>query len=214
MADVELVRAGPESIDDFEPLWLQLRAHHASLEPDLGIQPRPVSWALRRKLYQAWLGQPDSFAITARKGGSLVGYAVVVVHAGPDDTWVTGDRIAEVESLCVASQERRTGLGSAILDFVDAELASIGVEDIQIGVVAANADAIRFYRRRGLRPWLTIMSRFPAAERAGRDARSPGGAEPSGRSGDGTEETDRSGDGAGATNRPGDRAGPTDGDAQ
>jgi ribosomal protein S18 acetylase RimI-like enzyme len=171
MADVELVRAGPESIDDFEPLWLELRAHHASLEPDLAVQSRPVSWALRRRLYLAWLAQPESFAITARRDGSLVGYAVVVVHDGPDDTWVTGDRIAEVESLCIARDERRTGLGTAILDFVDAELAAIGVEDLQIGVVAANAEAIRFYRRRGLRPWLTIMSRFPAAERAGHAGR-------------------------------------------
>jgi ribosomal protein S18 acetylase RimI-like enzyme len=165
MDDVEFVRAGDEAVDDFEPLWLALRAHHGALEPHLVQQPPDVSWQLRRALYRAWLALPDSFAITARKNGVLVGYAVVVVHAGPDDTWVTGDRIAEVESLCVAVQERGSGLGTALLDFVDVELAALGVRDLQIGVVAANARAIRFYERRGLRPRLTIMSRFPAADR-------------------------------------------------
>jgi len=162
--DVEIVRVGIEAVDEFEPLWLQLRAHHSSLEPHMRQQAPNVSWGLRRHEYLAWLTLPGSFAVTARKAGRLVGYAVVVVHQGPDDTWVTGDRIAEVESLCVAVGERGGGLGSALLDFVDWELAAVGIRDVQIGVVAANSSAIRFYERRGLRPRLTIMSRFPAAD--------------------------------------------------
>ena len=78
---------------------------------------------------------------------------------GPDDTWVTGD-VAEVESLAVSASERGAGIGTLLLDRVDAELAEAGIEDLQIGVVAANADALRFYERRGLRPRIVMLSNF------------------------------------------------------
>ena len=44
---------------------------------------------------------------------------------------------------------------------VDAELARIGVRDLRIAVVPANADALRFYERRGLPPFLTVLGRYP-----------------------------------------------------
>jgi GNAT superfamily N-acetyltransferase len=160
MAELIIERVGDESIDRFEHLWHAMLAHHGSVETTIPMQPPEVSWPLRRALYATILAEPGAFALLASRAGVEVAYCVVHVHRGPDDTWVTGDAIAEVESLAVSADERGRGIGTQLLDRVDAELAAIGVDDLQIAVVAANADAMRFYERRGLQPRIVMLSNF------------------------------------------------------
>jgi GNAT superfamily N-acetyltransferase len=159
MSEVSIVRVGAEAVDRFEPLWLGMLAHHGSVETTIPMQPPETSWPVRRGLYTRLLAEPGAFALLASRDGQDVGYCVVHVHPGPDDTWVTGD-VAEVESLAVAAEERGSGIGTQLLDRVDAELAAAGIADLQITVVAANADALRFYERRGLRPRIVMLSNF------------------------------------------------------
>ena len=74
------------------------------------------------------------------------------------DTWETGERVAEIESLSVAPAARGAGIGSALLDRIDAELEAEGVRDVLIGALVTNAGAIRLYERRGFRPaWLYMF---------------------------------------------------------
>jgi ribosomal protein S18 acetylase RimI-like enzyme len=49
-----------------------------------------------------------------------------------------------------------------LLDAVDARLAELGIGDVFIAVLTGNADALRFYERRGLRPVMTHLARFAA----------------------------------------------------
>jgi GNAT superfamily N-acetyltransferase len=170
MSDVEIVRVGAESVDRFEPLWLALRAHHESLEPHIEMIEPARSWELRREVEIGFLDHPDAFALIAVRDGRDIGYAVVTIHPGPDDTWVTGDRIAEVETLSVLPEARGAGVGTRLLDRVDVELDSAGIHDLQIAVVAVNDDARRFYERRGLRPRIVLLSRL-TGERAERSPR-------------------------------------------
>lgn len=159
MTQVSIERVGAEAVDRFEQLWLGMLAHHGGVETTIPMQPPEVSWPIRRALYASMLAEPGAFALLATRDGVDVGYCVVHVHHGPDDTWVTGD-VAEVESLAVAAEERGSGIGTLLLDRVDAELAEAGIVDLQIAVVAANADALRFYQRRGLAPRLVMLSNF------------------------------------------------------
>jgi GNAT superfamily N-acetyltransferase len=158
MGEVAIERAGVDSLDRLAPLWESLRRHHAAVEPDLDYIDPEQSWQLRRRLYLDILGHDGSFALIARLDGADVGYAVVALHDGPDDTWVTGARLAEVETLSVVPAVRGRGVGSALLDRVDVELAAIGVHDLAIAVVADNTSAVEFYERRGLRRRLVVFS--------------------------------------------------------
>jgi ribosomal protein S18 acetylase RimI-like enzyme len=160
-SDVVIERVGPESVARFEPMWEALRRHHVEVVSHLPVQSADRSWAIRRALYEHVLSDHDAFALVAVSGGVDVGYAVVAVHAGPDDTWVTGERIAEVETLSVLASARGSGVGTALLDRVDVELAAIGIRDLRIAVIPENSDAVRFYERRGLRPFLTVLGNFP-----------------------------------------------------
>ena len=157
--DVEIHR-DVGKLDELEPLYAALLAHHANL-PDVPLaQPEERSWWLRRAEYETWLRHDDGFVVVARRDGVAVGYAVVSIAAGPDDMWVTGNRIAEVQTLCVRAADRSTGIGTTLLDAIDSTLASQGVHDLQVAVVATNADAIRLYQRRGLSPRLMVLSNY------------------------------------------------------
>lgn len=64
-------RAGRERIDDLKPLWESLHRHHAAVAPELrvlgAVRPDAESWAVRRALYEAWLGEPDAFVLGPRR---------------------------------------------------------------------------------------------------------------------------------------------------
>ena len=161
MSALTIQRIGLGEVDRLAPLWESLRRHHVSIVPELAQQPPARSWEIRRALYDQVLSDSDAFALVAVQEGVDVGYALVALHDGPDDTWVTGDRIAEVETLAVIPEARGRGVGTALLDRVDAELDALGVRDLRLAVVPTNVDAVRFYERRGLVPFLTVLGRFP-----------------------------------------------------
>ncbi len=140
----------PADIELLAPLWAELLDHIANL-PDALVPIRPFeqSWPLERaEMLEALAG--DACVLVARRDDTVVGYAYVLVE-GPDPVWYTGDNHATLAALSVADGERAAGVGTALLDAVDAELEKRGVEDVEIGVDTANRDAMRFYEERGYR---------------------------------------------------------------
>ena len=165
MSRLEITRAGAEALDRLRALWLELHHHHqAVLGPALGpYVDDDTSWAARRALYAGFLAE-GGFAILAERGGDLVGYAVVAIKSSEetelDDTWRAGARVAEIETMSVLPSERGQGIGGALLDRIDAELAAAGVRDVLVAAMASNAGAIRLYERRGFRPSMLQLVRL------------------------------------------------------
>ena len=159
MTEIGIVRAGPERIDDLEPLWEALHAHHLSVDPGLpGMPMRGIedTWPRRRAEYEEWLAEPDAFALIAEAPptSGAVGYALVHFHPA-DDSWrTTGDRFAELESLSVMPSARSGGVGRRLMEEAYARLRELRVRELEIGVLATNHDAIRFYDREGFKPWM------------------------------------------------------------
>jgi GNAT superfamily N-acetyltransferase len=162
---MRIVRAGRERIDDLQPLWESLHDHHATIAPhlaDLGpVRAAADSWAVRRALYEEWLAEPGAFALLAETDGPPVGYAVVHMR-GPEETWATGERIGVLETLAVLPGERGRGIGSALFERVYEELRGVGVRELEVAVIARNAEALRFYERQGLLPFtVSYLGRLP-----------------------------------------------------
>jgi ribosomal protein S18 acetylase RimI-like enzyme len=160
---VAITRAGAEALDRLRPLWLELHHHHQAVGgPALGpYVDDDTSWTACRATYAELLAR-EGFVLLAERGDDLVGYALVAIMPVSDtildDTWRTGERVAEIETVCVAPSERGAGIGSALLDRIDEELEAAGIADVLIGAVATNAGAIRLYERRGFRPaWLYMF---------------------------------------------------------
>jgi ribosomal protein S18 acetylase RimI-like enzyme len=129
------------------------------------------TWRERRALYAELFRKPGTFLFLARERGEVVGYALGHVLGSAEswwsDTWRTGDRVGELESISVLPEYRGAGIGSALLDAVDTEFARLGVDDQVIGVLPGNADAARLYERRRFRPTWLYLSRFAGRDRAG-----------------------------------------------
>jgi ribosomal protein S18 acetylase RimI-like enzyme len=123
-----------------------------------------TTWAERRKLYAELLAKPDTVLLLATAADVLVGYGLAHVMPAEEtwvlDTWVTGPRIGEIESLAVLPEHRGHGLGTELLDRLERELREQGVSDVVIGVLPGNEGAVRMYERRGYRPTWMYLSRF------------------------------------------------------
>ena len=152
-----IVLAGLERVDELRPLWLQLHHHHARVSRVQPFVDDETSWTVRRTGYVEILGAGGFVLIAEADTGAVAGYALVKIHEGGDDSWALADRWGEVWTLVVDERRRGQGIGSALLDAVDAELASRGVHDLMIGVMEGNDAARRLYERRGLVPgWLQL----------------------------------------------------------
>jgi ribosomal protein S18 acetylase RimI-like enzyme len=165
MAAVRIVRGSAKDIPALEPLWVGVHHAHAASMPELAPYVTDAeTWAERRALYESVLEKPDTVLLLAFDGAELVGY--VLSHVLPldetwiGDTWRTGQRIAELESLAVSASHRGQGIGSALLDAMDEALEAQGIRDVFVGALAGNEGALRLYARRGFRPTWLYMSRF------------------------------------------------------
>ena len=157
---VAIARAGAERVDELEPLWLALHRHHREVSAQPVVADDAASWARRRAWYLEMLAGGEDVVLIAERDGRPVGYAFLHLHHGPDDTWPVEGRWGEVVSLSVLPEQRGAGVGTKLLNAVDAELEARGVRDLQVAVMAGNAAAIRLYQRRGLLPAELVLFRF------------------------------------------------------
>jgi ribosomal protein S18 acetylase RimI-like enzyme len=149
------------TVDAVRELWLELHHHHRDVVGSVPlVDDDEASWRSRRALYLERLEPGTGFLALARERDAVVGYALVCIEQGPDDTFPLGDRYAELYSLSVASDRRGQGIGTRLLDFIDGELASRGIHGLKVAVMIGNSDALRFYERRGLCPAEIVLYRF------------------------------------------------------
>lgn len=159
-AGLTLHAAGAELIDELEPLWLALFDHQREvMDVTLPVIDRADSWPRRKQRYAELLTDADAFVLLVRRDAQPIAYAMVYLRPGYDDTWATGAKIAELESLAVLASERGLGVGTLLLDIVDQHLHEADVNDVRLSVTVGNNQTLNFYRKRGLVPTLTVMGR-------------------------------------------------------
>jgi ribosomal protein S18 acetylase RimI-like enzyme len=149
------------AVHALEPLWLSLHHHHQTVSPHLGpFVTDEVSWPVIRELLSQ--SAQDGLLLVALDGDQIVGLASAAIYgiealASYSDTWTTGENVGEIKFLVVAEDARGKGVGAALMDTVDRELAARGVHDQFVGAMEPNKGAIRFYKSRGFRPaWLEL----------------------------------------------------------
>ncbi len=174
MATTWQVRTGTVAdLDRVAPLWVAVHHRHIQCMPELAPYVDDAeTWRARRSLYEVLLAKPDTLMLLALVDDTAVGYGlthvVPVAESWIEDTWTTGDRIGEIESLSVLPEYRGTGLGSELLERLETHLSEVGVADVILGALAGNDDAIRLYERRGYRPTWLYLSKFAGRERKSR----------------------------------------------
>jgi ribosomal protein S18 acetylase RimI-like enzyme len=167
MCRFEIISMPLDRMEELQPVWRSLYEHHLTLTPHLAdrAQPFEQAWQARQRIEAEWRTRGEElFVLAAEAQDGYVGYALVRIRSGSDfaASWSASERLAELVILAVLPQWRGQGIGSALLDAVEARLRELSVEDMVISVVTTNDDAMRLYRRRGAEPFVTeLIQRVP-----------------------------------------------------
>ena len=79
----------------------------------------------------------------------MAGYAFLTVSPG-FAAWATGP-VANLETLSVVSEQRRSGLGAQLLEAAWSRLAERDICEMAITAATSNVDSHRFYERHGFK---------------------------------------------------------------
>ena len=140
--DVSLLSGGAELLDRVEPLWSQLRRHHADLARQWSASLLAGSFEERRAgLVGKGAGGLLIWLATSR--GQDIGYCV---------STITADGTGEVDSLYVIPSQRGAGIGHALMKEAMDWFGRQSVRSIVIEVISGNDAAQRFYARYGFLP--------------------------------------------------------------
>jgi ribosomal protein S18 acetylase RimI-like enzyme len=140
----------PEGLAELAPLWQELHRHHRDVSDYQAlVGDLDSSWASRLRWYRRLLGEGASYITATDDDGHLVGYAVVAVEEGSDDTFDIQGGIAEVVTLVVAGDHRSAGVGGALLSAAEQVAREHGFDTVKIAVMSGNTRAQRFYEASG-----------------------------------------------------------------
>lgn len=164
MLPLAITEIGPDRLDDVRELWLAMHRYHIEIGSRPLVADENAAWERRRALYDGWLQAGAAIVLLAERDGEPVGYAVVHLLDGPDDTFPLGARWAEIYSLAVAPTARGQGIGTSLLDAIDGRLQALGIADVSVAAMVENEAALRLYRSRGFVPREVVLYRFGSTD--------------------------------------------------
>jgi ribosomal protein S18 acetylase RimI-like enzyme len=149
-AHVSAARTDVDGLGALAPLWVELHRHHREVSPYPAlVADAEVSWSRRLHWYRRLLAEGASYLTATDDAGRLIGYAMVALESGPDETFAVEGGIAEVVSLVVTRDQRSAGLGRALLRAAEGIARDRGFDTIKIAVMAGNTRAQAFYETNG-----------------------------------------------------------------
>ena len=100
MSDLQIALAGVDRVDEIEPVYRSLYAHHVAVStwrpgPERGAD---VAWTRRRARYLKTLAEPSGILLLAERDARVVGALIGEVEVDPEgsDTFVIPDRVAHL----------------------------------------------------------------------------------------------------------------------
>ncbi len=98
-----------------------------------------LSWRWTRERVLRNMRNASTNAVVARRGGSLLGFAIMKY----------GDDEAHIVLFAVQVAQRRSGLGTALLSWLEATARVAGIHTIRLEARSGNMAARSFYRSHG-----------------------------------------------------------------
>jgi diamine N-acetyltransferase len=136
--EISLLTGGPELVDRIEPLWWQLRQHHADLTTIWRTSVLDSSFETRRSQLQAKSAQ-EILVVLATMGDNDIGYCVSTID----------NEVGTVNSIFVADDYRRKGVGHAMMLRTMDWFKEKTVKTIVVDIIDGNDAAQAFYATYG-----------------------------------------------------------------
>lgn len=128
------VRIREATTEDFDELW---RIDQKCFEPGISYTRRELAWYMKLRGAFTLVGETRN---TARSNWKIAGFAI-----GQQPRRGLG----HIVTIDVASGARRTGLGTRLMQDVEARLKADGCETIFLETAVDNLAAVKFYKRLG-----------------------------------------------------------------
>jgi ribosomal protein S18 acetylase RimI-like enzyme len=143
-------RADLDGLAHLAPLWAELHRHHLEVSDYEGlVADVDLSWPRRLEWYRRLVAEGGRYLTATDDEGRLIGYAMVAVEPGPDDTFDVKGGIAEVVTLVVSCERRSAGVGQALLQAAERIARDRGFDTVKIAVMSGNERARAFYETHG-----------------------------------------------------------------
>ena len=136
---VDFQSGGSELLPLIEPLWTDLRLHHARLSPKWSAELLAARFSDRQAALIA-KSAGGLLVVLAQSAGQSIGYCTCTLSA---------EGQGEIDSLYVAPSHRRRGIGGALVKAAMAWLGSRPVKSISVEVMEGNEEAKGLYARFG-----------------------------------------------------------------
>lgn len=141
---MEIIKLSKDRIDEIEPLWRELNAHHHEKSKNFKEHFSSFTFAERSKKL---LAVDELVIFAARKNSELVGYCIASFNNGA----------GEIDSLYVRPQSRGAALGMLLTESVMLWLSGLNCSQISVSVVDGNEEAIPFYEKFGFKKRFEVL---------------------------------------------------------
>jgi ribosomal protein S18 acetylase RimI-like enzyme len=147
-----LIQGSEELLDRVEPLWKQLREHHASVARIWRDQLLPADFRPRREYLLSHCAG-GLLVLLANIDSQDVAYCICSISA---------ERDGEIDSLFVAPRYRRQGIATTLVTEGLRWLREREVRAIFVDVMDGNSDPMKLYERFGFRARTIRMRQLDA----------------------------------------------------
>jgi ribosomal protein S18 acetylase RimI-like enzyme len=140
-------------------LWWVMDDLHGRLLPSFFRRPAEGAAPRARAEVQRLLRAPDELLRVASVGGDIVGLCHAQVYDTPPQLALTACRRTHIDSLIVAENARRRGVGRQLVDDAAAWGRSRGASELVLTVWEGNEVAEKFYASLGFQRVNSVMGR-------------------------------------------------------
>jgi [ribosomal protein S18]-alanine N-acetyltransferase len=130
------IRIRPFRKSDFQTLW---SIDQICFDPQLAYSRMELAFYMRR---------PGSFTLVAEAPGTeeprIFGFVVAELGRVKH-----GLKVGHIITIDVVPEARRSGVGSALLEAAERQLADAGASSVVLETAVNNAAALRFYKQKG-----------------------------------------------------------------
>jgi len=152
----------PAMVDDLDVVYeqyAQVQALHAEAMPEF-FKP-PAKDKFFRAHFEKVLKDPERYLVLAFVDGAPAGHVAYVLGTRPESMFQRAWRFIYIHQLVVVESQRRTGCGSAMIDYVKDAARAQGVSQVGIDHWSFNDAARGCFEKNGFqvkqeRMWLSL----------------------------------------------------------
>lgn len=150
--------ARKEDLTQLSELYYQLHQFHCEIAPQKHVMPQKYFFGDKMALF---LNDENSYIFVneaEEKMGRINGYALFKI-IDVDAEEKAPRKVCFIDCIAVDKQERRKGIGKALIEAVTEFGLKKDCNALQLGVDAENENARKFYEKMGLLPRSIIMAK-------------------------------------------------------